>query len=132
MMKNTHDELTNSERLAFRYMLCVGDADRFERTFGCPPHRFKGINAPYAYLGCQESEDLLKKFGFCHMCLGSGTSWAECCDGHRCSCNGDAVPFTCRCCDGKGVYKNEDGNPNFEYLTSIAKNNNGRLLPNRW
>lgn len=131
-MKNKAEISESTERLAFRYMLCVGDAYRFEKIFGCQPHEFTGINAPYAHLGCQESEELLKKFGFCQMCLGSGTAWAECCSGHRCSCNGDAVPFTCNCCDGTGEFKNDDGNPNFEYLTSVASANKGRLLPNGW
>ena len=113
-------------------LLCAGDAERFEKLFGCTPDKFTGINAPYEFLGCQEAEELLQKFGFCSMCLGSGTAWAECCDGYRCSCNGQAQPFTCQCCDGTGEYNTKDGNPNFDYLMSMANSNKGRLASNDW
>ena len=104
--------------------------ERFREVFGCDPGEFTGINAPYEFLGNQEAEDLLNHFGFCHMCIGSGTSWAECCSGYRCSCNGEAVSFTCQCCGGTKKFNKDGEDKNTNHLYSIANSNNGRLATN--
>jgi len=110
-----------------KYIYMQKYKQQFNIKFGVLPDKFKGINHPYTYMGDEKAELLLKYFGFCPQCIGSGTAWAECCDGYNCSCHGDSVAYTCQNCNGTGNYIGNTNN-NIEYLVNIASNNNGRLI----
>ncbi len=101
----------------------------FIREFRCQPEQFMGINEPY-YTLYKPVEEAMKVLGVCALCLGSGTSWAECCNGSGgCPCNGEAVSFRCNICLGTGRLSGyESGNENLNYLIKRGTANRGYLF----
>lgn len=100
----------------------------FSMQYG-DPDTFSGINEPYHFID-QRMWEAMETIGICASCLGSGTAWAECCNGSRgCPCNGTAVPFRCNICHGTGrLSAHKTGNENLLYIQRRAKANNGYLF----
>lgn len=106
--------------------------ERFKFWFFTYPEDFKGLmQDPYYFMRYgQEGHELLKEFGFCPMCEGTGTTFTECCNGHRCECGGRPVQHSCHSCNSTGrITDGHDEQGHSKFIQQLAETNKGYLYP---